>query len=79
MFEVEVTRTEGGTYTALCRDLHLMCEGQTKNEALHRMQSLIFFYLSAPGDVAFVQDKPVPGGAPPKQQLLFIPPKERMQ
>ena len=79
MFDVEVSKTEGGRYTALCRDLHLVCEGETKNEAMQRMQSLIFFYLSAPGDVAFAQDRPVPGGAPPKQQLLCIPPKERMQ
>jgi predicted RNase H-like HicB family nuclease len=79
MFDVEVTRTNGGKYTAHCRDLCLACEGETRNEALHRMQSLIFFYLSAPGDVAFVQDKPVPSDVPVKQQLLCIPPKERVQ
>jgi hypothetical protein len=79
MFDVEVTRTDGGKYTALCRDLHLMCEGDTQNEALHRMQSLIFFYLSAPGDVAFAQGDPATTDAPVKQKMLCIPPRERVQ
>jgi len=79
MFDVEVTKAEGGRYTALCRDLRLVCEGETKNEAMQRMQSLIFFYLSAPGDVAFAQGRPPATDAPVKQKMLCIPPRERMQ
>ena len=78
MFDVELTEA-GGKYTAFCPDLHLACEGQTKTEALHRMQSLIYFYLSAPGDVAFTRGDS-PAAAPPAQQkMLCIPPKERAQ
>ncbi len=78
MFDVEITRTESGCYTAVCNDLHLACEGQTQCEALHRMQSLIFFFLSAPGDVSFGRNEPAPNG-PTTTKLVHIPIREFKQ
>jgi hypothetical protein len=80
MFDIEVTRTASGTYAATCRDLHLACEADTLGEALHRMQSLVFFYLSAPADVAHARQTGGGAGATKtEQKLVCIPPKERIQ
>ena len=82
MFEIEVNETESGTYAAFCRDLHLLCEARTRDAAFHRMQSLVFFYLSAPADVACAQKVKAArhrAKSPPEQKIVCIPPKEVVQ
>ena len=80
MFEIEVNETESGTYAAFCRDLRLLCEAKTRDEAFHRMQSLVFFYLSAPADVDCAHKAARQAvKEQPEQKIVFIPPKEIVQ
>ena len=51
MFDINIKTRTGtdGQFIATCPELSVSCQGQTEEEALNKLQSLIYFHVSSQG------------------------------
>ena len=80
MFNISVKARDGrlGEFIAACPELSVSCQGQTEEEALSKLQSLICFHVTSREDILPVAGQ-IPEGLPVPNsvKILYVPDKLR--
>ena len=79
MYEINVLKSEEGMVLASCPELGLSCVGNSEDEALDELQSLIFFHtVVMPAGPLGVPGAPIRSVTTDDKKVLYIPSSTRL-